>query len=30
MTHARSLQMISMTDAARATLGLQFPSEQQA
>jgi hypothetical protein len=27
MTHAKSLQMISMTDAARATLGLKFPSE---
>lgn len=28
MTHAKSLQMISMLDAARSTLGLTFPSEQ--
>ena len=27
MTHAKSLRMISMTDAARAALGLKFPSE---
>jgi scyllo-inositol 2-dehydrogenase (NADP+) len=27
MTHAKSLRMISMTDAARAALGLTFPSE---
>lgn len=27
MTHAKSLQMISMTDAARAALGLKFPGE---
>ncbi len=27
MTHAKSQQMVSMTDAARAALGLKFPSE---
>lgn len=27
MTHAKSLQMISMLDAARATLGLTYPGE---
>lgn len=27
MTHAKSRQMISMTDAARASLGLKFPGE---
>ena len=27
MTHAKSLQMIAMLDAARAALGLRFPSE---
>jgi hypothetical protein len=27
MTHAKSRQMISMTDSARAALGLRFPGE---
>jgi scyllo-inositol 2-dehydrogenase (NADP+) len=27
MTHAKSVQMISMLDAARATLGLTYPGE---